>query len=291
MHTDEKVVRYTSENIDILPWFNPLNIIRQLWLNRTLIRQFTWCDVVGRYKGSYLGILWSLLIPLCLLAVYTFVFAVIFGAKWGLPQESKSDFALILFAGLITFNIFSEVINAAPNLMLSNAMFVKKVVFPLEILPVAKLFSAIINAFLSAAILLAAVLLLKHSVPSTIYLLPLVWFPLAVFTLGITYFLASLGAFIRDIGHFIGVAVMLLFFVSPIFFSQKLLFERLPAGLHIFFKLNPLAVFVEDTRSVLIYGQHPDWLWTLFMTGISLLIFIFGFVWFMKSKRAFADVL
>lgn len=286
------VVRYAAnENINILPWFNPIKIIRQLWLNRTLIKRFTWNEVVDRYKGSYLGILWSLLTPLFMLGLYTFVFAVLFGAKWGLPQESRTDFAIVLFAGIITFGIFSEVVNAAPNLVLSRPMFVKKTVFPLEILPVMKLFSALINALFSTVILLAATLFTKHSLSWTILLLPIVWFPLAAFSLGLAYFLASLGVFIRDIGHFIGIAVTMLFFLSPIFFPLKLLLSKLPEYLHIFFKLNPIATVVEDTRSVLIFGLYPNWPWTLLMTAIGLIVFILGFVWFMKSKRAFADVI
>lgn len=289
--TTDKVHRYAAGGVDIGRWFNPFAIFMQLWSHRLLIRQFTFREVAGRYRGSYLGLLWAFLNPFFMLLVYTFVFAIVFGAKWGFPQETKADFAVILFAGLIAFNIFSEVINAAPSLVLSNPMFVKKVVFPLEILVVAKLLSAIINAIFSALILLAAVLAAHHSLPWTIILLPLVWLPLGFFTLGLAYFFASLGVFVRDIGHVMGIAVSIIFFLSPVFFSQKTLLEKLPDNLHLFFKINPLAVFLEDTRKVLIFGVCPDWRLTLLMLGFSFLVFVLGFAWFMKSKRAFADVI
>lgn len=286
-----KVHRYAAISAGSGRWLNPINIFRQLWLHRLLITQFTRREVVGRYRGSYLGLLWAFINPFLMLVVYTFVFAIIFGAKWGIPQESKIDFAIILFAGLIAFNIFAEVITASPNLVLANAMFVKKVVFPLEILTVVKLFSAVINALFSTVIILLAILVAHHSLSWTVVLLPVVWLPLALFTLGLAYFFASLGVFVRDVGHLIGIAVNLVLFLSPVFFSQDMLFKKLPENLHVFFKINPLTVFLEDTRKVLIFGVCPDWAWTLFMLIFSFLIFVLGFAWFMKSKRAFADVI
>jgi len=288
---NDVVARYAAGKQDVSQWLNPVEIILRLWEHRFLIRQFTWREVIGRYRGSYLGLLWALLNPLFMLSIYTFIFAVIFGAKWGLPQEGKMDFAIVLFAGIITFNIFSEVVNSAPSIVLSSGTFVKKVVFPLEILPVTKLFSALINALFSTTILLFAILASHHSLPWTTLLLPLVWLPLLLLSLGLAYFLASIGTFVRDVGHFISLAVTVLFFISPIFFPMQRMLHILPQRLHIFYKLNPIAIFVEDTRRVLIFGTYPDWPWTLLMLVIGMASFVFGFIWFMKSKKAFADVL
>jgi lipopolysaccharide transport system permease protein len=200
-------------------FFNPVRITAHLWKYRDLIRQLTWREVVGRYKGSFIGLGWSFIQPLVMLCVYTFVFSVIFKARWGVESsEGKATFALALFIGLITFSVFSEVVNSAPSLVLGNANYVKKVVFPLEILPLVRLFSTLINAVFSLGALFAGILIINHFIHWTALLLPLVWLPMILFTLGCGYFLASLGVFVRDIGTVIGVLTTMLFFLTPIFY-------------------------------------------------------------------------
>ena len=187
-------------------FFNPVRIVVHLWKYRDLIRQLTWREVVGRYKGSFIGLGWSFIQPVIMLCVYTFVFSVIFKARWGVEAgEGKAAFALALFMGLITFSVFSEVANSAPSLVLGNVNYVKKVVFPLEILPLVRLFSALINAVFSLGVLFAGILIINHFIHRTALLLPLIWLPMMLFTLGCGYFLASLGVFVRDIGTVIGV--------------------------------------------------------------------------------------
>jgi len=269
-------------------FFNPVRIVAHLWKYRDLIRQLTWREVVGRYKGSFIGLGWSFIQPLVMLCVYTFVFSVIFQARWGVEAgEGKAAFALALFMGLITFSIFSEVVNAAPSLVLGNANYVKKVVFPLEILPVVRLFSAFINAVFSLGVLLAGILVVNHFIHWTALLLPLIWLPMMMFTLGCGYFLASLGVFVRDIGTAIGVLTTMLFFLTPIFYP----ISAVPERFRFFFRINPMAVFVEDARRVVLWGLSPDWPWFFFDMALSGAVLIFGFVWFMKSKKAFADVI
>jgi lipopolysaccharide transport system permease protein len=269
-------------------FFNPVRIVAHLWKYRDLIRQLTWREVVGRYKGSFIGLGWSFIQPLVMLCVYTFVFSVIFKARWGVEAgEGKAAFALALFMGLITFSIFSEVANSAPSLVLGNANYVKKVVFPLEILPLVRLFSALINAVFSLGVLFAGILIINHFIHWTALLLPLIWLPMLMFTLGCGYFLASLGVFVRDIGTIIGVLTTMLFFLTPIFYP----ISAVPEAFRIVFRINPIAIFVEDARRVVLWGLSPDWPWFFFGMALSGAVLIFGFVWFMKSKKAFADVI
>jgi lipopolysaccharide transport system permease protein len=269
-------------------FFNPVRIAVHLWKYRDLIRQLTWREVVGRYKGSYIGLGWSFIQPLIMLGVYTFVFSVIFKARWGVESdEGKAAFALALFMGLITFSIFSEVANSAPSLVLSNANYVKKVVFPLEILPFVRLFSALINAVFSLGVLFVGILIFNHFIHWTALLLPLIWLPMMMFTLGCGYFLASLGVFVRDMGTVIGVLTTIFFFLTPIFYP----ISAVPEQFRIFCRINPIAIFVEDARRVVLWGLFPDWPWFFFGMALSVAVLIFGFVWFMKSKKAFADVI
>lgn len=272
----------------VIGFFNPVRIVAHLWKYRDLIRQLTWREVVGRYKGSFIGLGWSFIQPLIMLFVYTFVFSVIFKARWGVESdEGKATFALALFMGLITFSIFSEVANSAPSLVLGNANYVKKVVFPLEILPFVRLLSALINAVFSLGVLFVGILIFNHFIHWTALLLPLIWLPMMMFTLGCGYFLASLGVFVRDMGAVIGVLTTMLFFLTPIFYP----ISAVPEPFRIFCRINPIAIFVEDARRVVLWGLFPDWPWFFFGMVLSVAVLIFGFVWFMKSKKAFADVI
>ena len=272
----------------VIGFFNPVRIVAHLWKYRDLIRQLTWREVVGRYKGSFIGLGWSFIQPLIMLFVYTFVFSVIFKARWGVESdEGKAAFALALFMGLITFSIFSEVANSAPSLVLGNVNYVKKVVFPLEILPLVRLFSALINAVFSLGVLFVGILIFNHFIHWTALLLPLIWLPMMMFTLGCGYFLASLGVFVRDMGAVIGVLTTMLFFLTPIFYPLS----AVPEPFRIFCRVNPIAIFVEDARRVVLWGLFPDWPWFFFGMVLSVAVLIIGFVWFMKSKKAFADVI
>ena len=269
-------------------FINPVAVIRHLIQYRDLIGQFTRREVIGRYKGSYLGLTLAFIQPLILLGVYTFVFSIIFEAKWGMsPDEGKLGFAMALFVGILTFNILGDVANVAPGLILGNANYVKKVIFPLEILPLVKLLGAVIHSLFGMAILIAGILLSGLHLKWTIMLLPVVWLPVMLFSLGWGYFLASIGVFVRDVGATVGLFITALFFLSPIFYPLK----AVPEDLRIFCQVNPIAIFVEDTRRVVLWGQCPDWSWFFAGLALSIVIFVLGFIWFMRSKKAFADVM
>jgi lipopolysaccharide transport system permease protein len=284
----DTITQISSGRERVAKFFNPIQIISHLWQYRHLIRQLAWREVIGRYKGSFIGLGWSFIQPLLMMLVYTFVFSVIFKGRWGVdPNEDKAVFALALFIGLITFTIFSEVVNVAPYLVVYNPNYVKRVVFPLEILGVVKLLSVLVNAAFSLTILLGGALLFQGFIHWTVLLLPLVWLPMMLFTLGCGYFLASLGVFIRDLGATVGVLTTMFFFLTPVFYPIR----AIPEDYRFLCQMNPLAIFVEDARRTVLWGFLPDWPWFLGGLALSSLVFILGFVWFMKTKKAFADVI
>lgn len=267
---------------------SPLHMATGLWKNRELIIQLTWRDIVSRYKGSFLGLLWAFLLPIGTLAVYTFVFGTVMQSRWGTGgPESKVEFALTLFAGLIYFQLFTESTNAACFLIPQNVNYVKKVVFPLEVLPLVTLLSTLVRTLISILILLIGLAVFKRSIPPTAILAPIIFVPLMMLTLGLGWFLCSLGVFIRDIGQFIGIILNVLFFLTPIFYPSS----RLPPSFQWIARANPLASIVEDARRVLIQNSAPDWHQWLIVTLCSAVIMQLGYAWFMATKKGFADVL
>ena len=224
-----------------------------------------------------------------MLLIYTFVFGVVFKARWqGLGEDMPpQEFALVLFAGLAAFNVFSEVVNRSPNLVASHPNYVKKVIFPLEILPVVVLQVALVNSLIVVGLVLVGEILIRHSVSPTLYLLPLAYLPLVFLCLAMSWLLSSLGIYIRDIGQGIGVVVQVLFFLSPVFYPL----EAVPVGLRPILALNPLSTIIECFRAVLLSGRPLPWsswgIWTL----ICFLAAWLAYIWFTKTKRGFADVL
>lgn len=266
----------------------PITIFASLWRNRQLILQMTRREVASRYRGSLIGLAWSFINPLLMLVVYTFVFSVVFKARWNIDvEESKTDFAIILFVGMIVFGVFSEVINRAPGLIISNVNFVKKVVFPLEILPWVSLGSVLFHGFVSLSVLLVVQLIVSHHLPWTVILFPLVLLPLVFASLGISWFLASLGVYIRDIGQITGVFTTMLMFVSAVFYPVS----ALPQAYQRWLWLNPLVLIITESRKVLIFGVFPDWASLAIALLAGFLISMAGFWWFQKTRRGFADVL
>ena len=266
---------------------SPRETIASLWRNRNLIRALVHREVVGRYRGSIMGILWSFFNPIFMLAVYTFVFSVVLKARWNTGSDSKTEFALVLFAGLIVFNMFAECVNRAPALILSNANYVKKVVFPLEILPWVTLGSALFHALISLCVWLIAYLVLFGVPHATILLLPLVIFPLMLFIMGITWGLASLGVYLRDVSQFTSIVTTVLMFLSPIFYPAS----ALPEEYRHLLLFNPLTPAIEQVREILFWGKVPNMLiFAAYLFGTTLVAWL-GFAWFQKTRKGFADVL
>jgi len=266
----------------------PAAMFASLWRNRQLIWQMTRREVVGRYQGSVLGLAWSFFNPVLMLIVYTFVFSVVFKARWNVSgDESKTDFAIILFTGMIVFNLFAEIVNRAPGLIIYNVNYVKKVVFPLEILSWVALGSVLFHSLVSLFVLLLTQFILNHSLPWTIVFFPLVLLPLILASLGAAWFLAAIGVFVRDVGQITGVITTILMFLSAVFYPLSALPERYQNLL----KLNPLVLIITESRNVLIYGSLPDWSWLGLALLMGLAIAFAGFWWFQKTRKGFADVL
>lgn len=266
---------------------SPVEIVASLWRHRGLTRQMIYREVMGRYRGSILGIIWSLFNPVLMLAIYTFVFSIIFKARWQKSSNDQTEFAIVLFAGMIVFGIFSECITRAPNLILSNPNYVKKVVFPLEIMPWVLLGSALFHALISLIVLLLFSLISNHQIPWTAVYLPIVLLPLVCLILGLGWLLGALGVYLRDIGQTVGVMTTALMFLSPVFYPV----DALPDSIRRYVALNPLAFIIESAREVLIWGQLPNMgLLGLHLVG-SLFVACLGFAWFQKTRAGFGDVL
>ncbi len=269
-------------------YLNPVGPLYNLYLNRDLLRQFTRREIEGRYRGSYLGIVWSMILPLMMLGIYTLVFTVIFKSQWGSGNEgSKAQYAMIIFAGLIAFNTFSECINRASGLIVGNVNYVKKVIFPLEVLPVVALGTALFHALISVGILIVASLLLLQTFSVTIVFLPLVALPLIGLCLGLGWFFASLGVYVRDTAYAVSVALQVLFFLSAVFYPVT----AVPDFLRPLMYLNPLTAIFENFRRVLVWNLPPDWGPWLTGTMLSGIVMLLGYTWFMKTKSGFADVI
>lgn len=268
---------------------SPASLAASLWRNRQLLAQMIRREVVGRYKGSALGLAWSFFNPVFMLVVYTFVFSEIFRSRWsGLGgDDSKTQFALVLFVGMIVLGLFSEVVNRAPGLILANANYVKKVVFPLEVLPLVNLGAALFHSLISLIVLLAAYALFNGGLHATAVLVPLVLLPLLILTLGLAWMLASLGVFLRDVGQFVAIITTVLTFLSPVFYPVTAVPERFRP----FIMLNPLTFIIEQARDVLVWGRLPDWPGLGLYTAAALLCAWGGYAWFQKTRKGFADVL
>ncbi len=264
----------------------PLALGRSLRANNGLIRQMIRREISSKYKGSAFGLAWSFVTPLFMLAVYTFIFSVIFSARW--PQaQSNLEFSGILFSGLIVYTLFAECIARAPSLILSNVNYVKKVVFPLETLPWIALGSSLFHAMISLLVLFAFLLTLNGSLHWTVVLIPVIWLPLIFLTVGLSLLLASLGTYLRDIGQAIGLIVSSLMFLSPIFYPST----AFPESYRFLFYFNPLTFIIEQTRDVVLWGHLPSWSGLGLYYLCSLAVLFLGFAWFQKTRRGFADVL
>ena len=258
------------------------------WRYAGLIGQFARREFDARYRQSFLGALWAFLTPLLMLGVYTLVFRFVFKLRWGIGgDESDLAFALRLFAGLAVFNFFAECVNRAPRLILDQPHLVKKVIFPLEILPWINAVAALANLAVSLLLLLLFGAWEQGGLPPlTVLALPLVWLPLLPLCVGLGWMLAAVGTYVRDVGQVLGMLVSLLMFLSPVFFPV----EALPAAVRPWMFLNPLALTMTQTRQVLLDGIWPDWpalaLHLLACCSLALL----GALFFRTARKGFADV-
>ncbi|MEO7343545.1 MAG: ABC transporter permease [Methylotenera sp.] len=267
---------------------SPTEIYASFIRNRVLIIQMAKREVLGRYRGSIIGLGWSFFNPLLMLSVYTFFFSFVFKSRWGNAQDaSHADFAIVLFVGLIIHGLFAECINRAPALINSNVSYVKKVVFPLEVFPLIAMGSALFHAGISVIVLLVLQLIIAGSLHWTVIFFPLVIIPLIIVTLGFAWFLAATGVYVRDIGQTTGLITSVMLFVSPVFYP----ISTLPHKMQLLVMLNPLTLIIEESRKVLLFGEMPNWTALGVYSLVSMVIAWIGFWWFQKTRKGFADVL
>ncbi|MEO6543524.1 MAG: ABC transporter permease [Nitrospiraceae bacterium] len=262
--------------------------IRNLVKHRSLIWQLMKREVLGRYRNSILGVVWSLAHPLMMLTVYTLVFRFVFKVRWSADENQNSiDFALALFTGLIAHSLFSECISRAPNLIVNNVNYVKKVVFPLEVLPLVSLAASLFQMGVNLMVLLLFYAVSHHSLNWTATMFPLLVIPMALVVLGASWFLASVGVFVRDVGHATGVVSSLMLFLSPVFYPVS----ALPEAYRPLLYLNPLTFIIEQARDVLIAGKLPSWYGLGVYFLCSGVVAWLGLAWFERTRKGFADVL
>lgn len=248
-------------------------------------------EVAGRYRGSALGMLWSFLSPLFMLTIFTFVFGVVFQSRWTVPgaqarEPSLAEFSILIFTGLTVFQFFAEVVNRAPSLILANANYVKKIVFPLELLPVVAVGNALFHAAISFGLILVFVRLQLGAVPATAWLLPMVLAPLVLMTLGLAWLLASLGTYVRDVGQLTGSVVTALMFLSGVFFPLS----ALPGWIRGWVALSPVAIPMEAMRGILVFGVAPEWTGLALYSLVSIVVAWLGYQFFQRTRKGFADV-
>ncbi|MDZ7841085.1 MAG: ABC transporter permease [Gammaproteobacteria bacterium] len=259
-----------------------------MWQYRYLAAQLVKRDVVGRYRGSLLGLVWSFLHPLFMLLVYLFVFGVVFRIKWGLDTDGgEKSFGVILFSGLVLHAMLAECLVRSPAIIINNTQFVKKVVFPLQVLPLMIVSTAVFHFCIGFILLFVFNTFAHFTIHATVLYAPLVVLPIVMLGLGISWFLASFGVFVRDVGQITGILATVLLFLCPIFYPL----EAVPEQLRWVLYFNPLTLIVEQFRGVLIFGRSPDWIPLAIYYVVSLVVLRLGYMWFMRTRKAFADVL
>jgi len=264
-----------------------MNIVSAFTTHRSLVAELTRREILGRYRGASFGLLWSLISPFLMLLIYTLAFGFIMKGRWPGSTGSTTEFALILFVGLTVHGFFAECLTRAPNLIVGNTSYVKRVVFPLDMLVWSMTFSALFHTAMNTLVLLALQLISNGEVHATALLFPIVILPLIVLTVGVGWFVSALGVFLRDIGQVVGVVAAAMLFLS----SAIVPVESVPEHYRWVFQLNPLTFIIDQARQVVIWGDFPDWKGLALYSVAAVLVAIGGHMFFQKVRRGFSDVL
>ena len=259
-----------------------------LWLHRELLWQFTLRNVELRHKGSHLGLVWSILNPLLMLGLYVLVFGYVFGGSYGvIPQETRFDYALGMLVGLTLFGFTAEALGSSVSVIVANPNFVKRVVFPLQILPIANVGAAVFHLLISLTLVLLGILLLGPGLmPGTLWL-PVILLPVILLAMGIAWLFSALGVFFRDIGQIVQFLTNVLMFASAVFYSA----QKIPAAAWIYMRFNPVLLAIELARDATLWGRPLNYhhLAYLYLAGFAACYL--GDLAFRRMKPAFADVL
>ncbi|HWZ31216.1 MAG TPA: ABC transporter permease [Bryobacteraceae bacterium] len=259
---------------------------RSLWRNRKLIRSMVRRDILSRYKGSFFGALWTFLNPLLLMATYAFVFGVVLKTRFG-ADASGVGYVLYFLAGMLPWLAFSEAVGRSTYVILEHRNFVKKLVFPLETLPVNLVISGAVTEAFGLAIFLAGLIAARHAIPGSVVWLPLLIVPQLLLTLGLCWFLAALGVFVRDLATVMTFILTLWFFLTPICYPEA----NLPASAMRVLAFNPIFVLVRGYREIFLGNRAPSLAPLAVLWVVSIAIAVFGHAWFYRLRRSFADVI
>jgi lipopolysaccharide transport system permease protein len=254
---------------------------------RDLIVQLIRREFMTRYRGSILGILWAVLNPVLMVLIFSFLFNVVFQARWVAEPGSSGNFVILALLGMIIHGIFAESVGQAPHLILSRASYVKKVLFPLEILPIVTLGNALISAAIGLAVVLVAHWALSGTMSVTVLLLPIVLLPFVFLVTGIVLFVGAIGVYLRDLAHITNFVIMAALFLAPVFYPVSMVPEKYRFLLY----LNPLTFTIEQAREVALFGRLPDWQGLFIYTAAALVFAWFGLWWFQRTRKGFADVI
>lgn len=262
-------------------------LLASLWTHRHLLAKLVLRDLASRYRGSFIGLLWSLVLPCAMLGIYLFVFGHVFTPVRAVGQEGvNAGFALSLFSGLLVHGLLAESITRSPMAVLTQPSYVKKVVFPLELLPFTTVGSALVQFLIGSMVLIAA-LAVWQGIPSTALLWPLAWLPLVALAAGVALILSALTVYLRDLAQLTGFVATVLLFLSPVFYPLA----SAPAAIQGWLMLNPLTVPLEGARDLLIHGRVPSLLpWAIHAAGCLLALWA-GWWVFQRTRRGFADVI
>ncbi|MCZ4294802.1 ABC transporter permease [Vibrio sinaloensis] len=265
----------------------PISMMSDVVRSKALLKQLMVRDFTSRYKSGALGLAWTMINPLLMLALYSFVFVAVFQMRWGVNDTSGHNFILLLFTGILVHGLFSEFITRAPTLIVSNPAYVKKVVFPLELIPLTPLLSAVVNFTLGMTLVLLMQLLVNGSLSIYIFFAPVILVPFVILLIGVSYIFSSLGVYFRDLNQISGLISTIAMFASPVLFPM----ENVPEAYRNLLYLNPITLIVEQLRQVIILGEAPNMNYILMYAFVSVLILIFGMMWFKIVKKGFSDVL
>lgn len=281
--SEKTVVVRTAQQANLSHSINPKTILAVFWQYRELIQQFSRRFLTENYRGSALGLFWILIEPLVTLLVYTFVFGVIFDARW--TTETDLNFAVILFAGLIAHNLFAQIVLSSAAILTRNVSYIKKVLFPPEILIFSSVAASVIQSLISTGMLLVILFISAQALPLTLFLLPIVMIPLILMATGFGFFFAAISVIVEDTRHFLLVAMQMLFFLTPIVYDIQIVPEQLRWVL----RLNPMTWVVEAYRNVLLFNRGGDPISYLVLLFFSIVVCLLGYAWFSRLRPVFAD--
>jgi lipopolysaccharide transport system permease protein len=278
---------HSSQRFTLLELLSPTKILQGFRSRGSLLKQFTQREIEKRYRGTLLGLFWSFLTPLLMLSVYTLVFGWIFQGSYRHPGETKMQFVLGLFCGTLLWDLMASPIAAAPRLIVQNANFVTKVIFPLEILPIAMIVSNLVHAAIGFVPLLLLLLISQGGISCSALSFVLIFIPVLFYSLGLTWIISALGVFLRDIGAVMPAVITILMFMSAIFFP----ISAIPEAWRWVIMLNPAAVLISMGRDALVFGVWIDGGLYGIQLALSIIVAMVGYLFFMIVKSDFADVL